>query len=402
MFHGRTVLSALVIAGASVLLTAPVFAQTTDAGGPAAAGQSAKLKGLWLTTGFPSRSADIGNPVNIGLDLQNKALPPERVQLSVDGVPSGWKAEFVGGGSDVSAAMVNTDASKSFSLKLTPPKNAKAGSYDFKIVGKANDRTLTLPIDLRLTAPKAAKLELDPKLPELQGTAKTSFTYEADLKNDSLKDTVVNLSAKAPDGFQVTFTQGYQSQQIASIPLKAGASKTIKAKVTPPDNAAAGRYHVLLAAQSAVASATAPVQLDINGQPKISLVGPNGRLSGSATAGHERDFTFTILNNGSKTARNVKVSASPPSGWKVEAEPKTVPAIAPNGKQQVSLHVTPSGKAVAGDYMLNVRANGKGTSDNAQFRVTVETSTLWGATGLGVIAAALLVMAVGVRRYGRR
>ena len=159
---------------------------------------------------------------------------------------------------------------------------------------------------------------------------------------------------------------------------------------------------VLLAAQSAVASATAPVQLDINGQPKISLVGPNGRLSGSATAGKERDFTFTILNNGSKAARNVKVSANPPSGWKVEAEPKTIPAIAPNGKQQVSLHVTPSGKAVAGDYMLDVRANGKGTNDDAQFRVTVETSTLWGATGLGVIAAALIVMAVGVRRYGRR
>ena len=402
MFHGRTVLSAIVIAGASVLVTTPVFAQVTNASGTAGAGQADKLKGLWLTTGFPSRSADMGNSVNIDLDLQNKALPPQRVRLAVEGVPSGWKSEFIGGGSDVSAAMVNTDDSKSFSLKLTPPKDAKAGSYDLKVVGKADNETLTLPIDLRLTAPKAARLELKPKLPELQGTAKTSFSYEADLKNDSLKNTVVNLSAKAPAGFQVTFTQGYGSQQIASIPLKAGASKTIKAKVTPPDDAAAGRYKVLLAAQSAVASATAPVQLDINGRAKISLVGPNGRLSGSATAGKERDFTFTILNNGSKAAQDVKVSASPPSGWKVEARPKAIAAIAPNGKQQVSLHVTPSDKAVAGDYMLDVTANGKGTSDDAQFRVTVETSTLWGATGLGVIAAALIVMAVGVRRYGRR
>ncbi len=401
MFHGRTMLSAIVAAAASVLLAAPVLAQTTNTGGSAAS-QPGKIEGLWLTTGFPSRSADTGSAVNINLDLQNKALPPQRVQLSVEGVPSGWKSEFVGGGSDVSAAMVNTDGSKSFSLKLTPPKDAKAGAYDFRIVGKASDRTLTLPIDLKLTAPKAAKLELNPKLPELQGTAKTSFSYEADLKNDSLRDTVVNLSAKAPDGFQVTFTQGYKSQQIASIPLKAGATKTIKAKVTPPDDAAAGSYKVLLAAQSAVATATAPVRLDINGQPKISLVGPNGRLSGTATAGKERDFTFTVVNNGSKAARNVKVTASPPSGWKVDAEPKSVPAIAPNGKQQVSLRVTPSDKAVAGDYMLDVRASGNGTSDHAQFRVTVETSTLWGATGLGVIAAALIVMAVGVRRYGRR
>jgi uncharacterized membrane protein len=98
----------------------------------------------------------------------------------------------------------------------------------------------------------------------------------------------------------------------------------------------------------------------------------------------------------------VKVSADPPSGWKVEAEPKEIPAIAPNGKQEVSVHITPSGKAVAGDYMLDITANGKGTSDDAQFRVTVETSTIWGATGLGVIAAAIIVMAFGVRKYGRR
>lgn len=401
MFHGRTVLSAIVIAGASVLLTNPGFAEGATQDGTTAT-QPVRMKGLWLTTGFPSRSAEMGNAISIDLNLQNKALPPQRVALSLDGVPSGWKSEFVGGGSDVAAAMVDTDGSKSFSLKLTPPKDAKAGTYDFRIVGKADAQTLTLPIDLKLTAPKAAKLELDPKLPELQGTAKTSFSYEADLKNDSLKDTVVNLSAKTPDGFQVTFTQGYNSQQIASIPLKAGASKTIKAKVTPPDDAAAGRYKVLLAAQSAVANATAPVQLDINGQPKIALAGPNGRLSGSATAGKERDFTFTVLNTGSKAAENVKVTANPPSGWKVEAEPKAIPQIAPNGKQQVSLHVTPSAKAVAGDYMLDVSARGKNDSSDAQFRVTVETSTVWGATGLGVIAAALIVMAVGVRRYGRR
>lgn len=402
MLHGRTVLSAIVIAGASALLTVPGLAQSTATGTAAGNSQNHKLRGLWLTTGFPSRSAEMGNSISIDLDLQNKALPPQRVQMSVDGVPSGWKSEFVGDGSGISAAMVNTNDSQDFSLKLTPPKDAKAGQYDFKIVGKADSQTLTLPIDLKLTAPKTAKLELTPKLPDLQGTSKTTFSYEANLQNDSLKNTVVNLSAQAPDGFQVTFTQGYSSQQIASLPLKAGASKTIKATVTPPDDTAAGKYKVMLAAQSSVASASAPVELTITGQPKINLLGPNGRLSGTATAGKERDFTFTIVNSGSKVAQDVKVSATPPDGWKIEADPKTIASIAPNGKQTVSLHVTPSGKAVAGDYMLDVSARGKGASDDEQFRVTVETSTLWGATGLGVIAAALIVMAVGVRRYGRR
>lgn len=405
MFHGRKALTAFLIAGASMLTTTPLLAQTTAAGGGAAAATSAdtgQLTGLWLTTGFPSRSAEFGDTISLDLDLQNKALPPQRVALGIDGLPDGWKAEFAGGGSDISAAMVGTDSSKSFTLKLTPPEKAKADTYDFTVVGKADGRTLKLPIALTLTEPQAAKLTLDPKLPELRGSADTSFEFEADLKNDSLEDTVVNLAAQAPKGFQVTFTQGYDTQEIASLPLKAGESKTVKAKVEPPQNVEAGQYKVLVAAQSDVASAKVPLQLDITGQPKVSLVGPNGMLSGTATAGKERDFTFTVVNFGSKAATGVKVSADAPSGWKVESDPGTVEAIEPNGKQEVSIHVTPSGKAVAGDYMMTVRASGDGVSESADFRVTVETSTLWGATGLGVIAIALLVMAFGVRKYGRR
>jgi uncharacterized membrane protein len=51
---------------------------------------------------------------------------------------------------------------------------------------------------------------------------------------------------------------------------------------------------------------------------------------------------------------------------------------------------------------VSVRAAGTGASANADFRVTVLTSTLWGVAGLGVIGAAVIVLAVAVTRYGRR
>ena len=66
------------------------------------------------------------------------------------------------------------------------------------------------------------------------------------------------------------------------------------------------------------------------------------------------------------------------------------------------LRMTPSNNAIAGDYMVSVRADGDGASDNADFRVTVTTSTIWGAAGLGVIGAAVIVLAMAVTRYGRR
>ena len=64
--------------------------------------------------------------------------------------------------------------------------------------------------------------------------------------------------------------------------------------------------------------------------------------------------------------------------------------------------MTPSDKAIAGDYMVNVSASGDGASDNADFRVTVTTSTMWGIAGVGIIGIALLVMVGAVARFGRR
>jgi uncharacterized membrane protein len=66
------------------------------------------------------------------------------------------------------------------------------------------------------------------------------------------------------------------------------------------------------------------------------------------------------------------------------------------------MKVTPSERAVAGDYMVTLRAAGGPVSEDVQFRTTVRTSTLWGVAGLGAIAAAVLVLGVAVMRYGRR
>jgi uncharacterized membrane protein len=43
-----------------------------------------------------------------------------------------------------------------------------------------------------------------------------------------------------------------------------------------------------------------------------------------------------------------------------------------------------------------------GVSESANFRITVLTSTLWGAIGIAIIAIALLVVVFSVARFGRR
>ncbi len=64
--------------------------------------------------------------------------------------------------------------------------------------------------------------------------------------------------------------------------------------------------------------------------------------------------------------------------------------------------LTPTAKAIAGDYVTTVRAAARGESASQTFRVAVTTSTLWGVIGAGLIGIALLVMVGAVARFGRR
>ena len=150
------------------------------------------------------------------------------------------------------------------------------------------------------------------------------------------------------------------------------------------------------------AKAQTRLTLDIAGQASLSLSGDDGRLSGDAYAGQEKSFPLVLHNSGSAPAQDIELTASPPSGWKVTFEPKQVAELAVDGEQKVNALVTPAPKALAGDYMVTMRASGSGQSESADYRVTVMTSTLWGMTGIGVIGAALLVLVGAVGRFGRR
>jgi len=80
-----------------------------------------------------------------------------------------------------------------------------------------------------------------------------------------------------------------------------------------------------------------------------------------------------------------------------------LPDLAAGKSQSIKVTLTPSPRAIAGDYQTTIRASATGgQSESANFRITVLTSTLWGAVGIGVIAVALLVVVFAVARFGRR
>lgn len=370
---------------------------------PAFAADTAKdVKGLFLLTDYPAVSVQPGTTSTVSLKLHNYGLAPERLALSITGVPAGWTASLLGGGQPVAAAMPATDDSVSLDLRLDVPKDAKIGTHTLTINAQGPTANVALPVAVTLAKQLPAKLSVQPQLPELRGSSRSSFEYTLTVKNDSGKKLLVSLAADAPRNFDTSFTEAYGSQQLTAVPIDAGKSKDVKLKVSPPSTVDAGHYPVKVKVAAEGADASTDVALDITGQPKLTLAGREGLLSASATAGKENTVPVVVSNTGTAPAENIHLSANAPTGWKISFEPKAVDRIAPNQHMEVQALIRPPAKAIAGDYVNTLTASTHGENGTANFRVTVTTSTMWGIAGVGIIGAALLIMVGAVVRFGRR
>jgi uncharacterized membrane protein len=360
------------------------------------------IKGLYLLTDYPAVTVRPGTTSTISLRLQNYNVAPQRLSLSVSGVPSGWTATLLGGGQPVAAAMAATNSSTSLQLRLDVPQNAPVGTHTLTVAATGEGTSVSLPIAVTLAKDLPAKLSLQAQLPELRGTARSSFEYQLTIKNDSGKRVVASLAADVPRNFEASFTETYGTQELNAVPIEAGQSKDVKLKVRPPNTTGAGKYPVVARVVAEDATAKTDLVMEITGSPKLEITGRDGLMSARATAGTETSIPVLITNTGTAPAEDIELSGSAPSGWKITFEPKTVERIAPNQNQEVQALITPAAKAIAGDYVTTVRVNSRGESASANFRITVATSTMWGIAGAGIIGAALLIMLGVVARFGRR
>ena len=363
---------------------------------------AAQIKGVYLLADYPALTVQAGGTSTVLLRLHNYGLPPERLALSVEGVPQGWTATILGGGQPVSAAMPATGKDVSLSLRLDVPANAEAGTANLTVNARGGAQNVALPIAVTLGKDLPAKLSLEPKLPALRGTPRSSFEYQLTVKNDSGRNLLVRLGAKAPQNFATTFTEAFGSQELSSLPIDAGQSKDVKLTVRPPSQIAAGNVPILVSVAAEDAAAEAQVVMEIVGQPQLRLTGRDGVVSARAEAGNQTSIPVVLSNEGTAAAQGVELSATAPSGWTIELEPKEIAQIPPGQRAEAQVLLTPSAKALAGDYMTTLRASARGESVSTDFRVAVSTSTYWGIAGAGIIGIALLIMVGAIARFGRR
>ena len=324
--------------------------------------------------------------------------------LSVQSLPEGWEGYISGGGGQISRIHVpNGTASATATFQLEVPADAAEGSYQVVLAADAGGGVSdTLTLDLAVSELQVSQGDFSSEYPEQEGAAGTSFSFNATLVNNSGESRSYSLSAQTPSGWQASFKPSGESTQVASIELEPGASQGLTIAVTPPENVEAGEYTIPCSAISGSETLNMELSITVTEKYQMDLTTPDGLLSFSAQAGADSDVTLSITNNGNVALENVNLTSTAPTGWNVSFDTPTIEVVEAGSTVEVTAHVTPSEDALTGDYVLTMRASTSETSDSAEFRVSVETSMVWGVVAVVILAAVLGVIGWIFRKYGRR
>lgn len=364
--------------------------------------QAFAANGLTLSTSYPGLTVKPGETIRFTLEIENSGLPSQSIKLATRSIPEGWNSEFQGGGREVHQVFVKRGDYETVNYQVEVPAETEEGTYQIQVAAQGGSVADILTLELQVSREAQLASKLLAQYPELQGPSSAVFTFKTDLVNNSSQEQSYSLGAATPAGWGVVFKPSYENKQIASLSVEPGKSQGLQIEITPPSNVKAGEYKIPIRAISAEETIETELTVIITGNYELKLSTPTGLLSFAATAGQEKAVALEVVNTGSADLKDIKLSSWAPTNWTVTFEPDHIAVLPAGESQEVKAYVQPDNKALAGDYVVQMTARAPEATGQAEFRVSVKTSTLWGIVGLVII----LLLAVGLYRtfkvYGRR
>ena len=284
---------------------------------------------------------------------------------------------------------------KTFNLKVDVPLKVSRGSYHFVVsAGEAQ-----LPLNVVVAQQGTYQTEFTTDQPNMQGNSKSTFTFNATLKNQTADQQLYALMAKAPRGWNVIFKPNYK--QATSAQVEANSSQNVSIDITPPANVP-GSYKIPVRAATGNTSAELELEVVVTGSYQMELTTPRGLLSSDVTAGDTKRIELEIKNTGSSLLKDIQLSANKPVDWDVAFEPSKIEMLKAGETATVVAILKASKKALPGDYVTTMMAKTPEVNADAQFRIAVKTPMIWGWVGVLIILATIGVVYYLFRKYGRR
>jgi uncharacterized membrane protein len=355
--------------------------------------------GLSITTPFPAVSVQPG--ASVSFELTVSAAEALRVDLAVEGLPEGWTASLSGGGNEVHSVFVTSGAPAAVTLDVSVADGAAPGVTTVRVVGRSGGESASLPLDLTVAEAAGGTVTLESDYPSLRGSVDQEFLYNLTLNNETPQQLTFALAAQGPQGWEVAIQPSGETRA-ASVTVDARANQRLEVRTTPPPETPEGSYPLAVDVSAGDYRATAELVVEVTGSVEMTLTTPDERLNTTANAGTSQDFVVRVINEGTSPLTGVQLSGTGPSEWEITFEPEVIEEVPPGGSVDATARITPSGNAVAGDYVVTLSASAESANQEIQVRVGVETPPIWGIVGVALIAATLGGMVWVFRRYGRR
>ncbi|MEM3434138.1 MAG: NEW3 domain-containing protein [Candidatus Methanomethyliaceae archaeon] len=329
-----------------------------------------KSADITLTTTLPYQSSH-GEVLSYPITLKNSG-EKGTFTLSVSGLPEGWRACFKSGTSEILGIFLDSGASATVNLELTPSDNS-IGTHSIAVLvyDESGTRVGSLPILASLSPPERG-LTMTSSYSGLSVESGNSATFTITLANTGGTDELVNFKMATPEGWTVKISAQDQSASISSIYLQSGQKSTLTLKVTPPDNLEFGTYNLTLTATSSDGVLTSSLPLS------VSVIEPSGKISVlttftevTAQAGAVLKYPITIKNQWSVNVL-LYLSADAPKNWEVAfmSGDTSISSLSLASGQSIDLvvKVIPPSAVSIGNYTTTVKV----ASDDGKFSCTVD------------------------------
>lgn len=357
-------------------------------------------EGFSLYTPYTGISATPGETVDYAVEVINGTGSIRTVQFEMKGLPKEWGSHLTSGGRDVQQLSVKPDDAQEVNLEIQVPLEVEKDAYTFQLVATGNGVNSSLPLTVTVTEEGTASTDLSVEQPNLQGDADSTFDYKVTLRNRTANEQNYALTAEIPRGWNVTFNADGNS--VTSVTVEPNSTKDVDVSVSPPENVKAGTYTIPIKAATSATAAEAELEAVITGTHELSLSTPDERLNAEVTAGGKKTIELVIANTGSAPVSDIQLSADMPTDWEISFDHEKINALEAGQSETIKATIKAANEAIAGDYVVTMKADSPDASVSTDIRVSVKTSMLWGFVGILLIAAVIGGVVYLIRTYGRR
>ncbi len=349
-----------------------------------------------LYTPVTKLSVPPGESVKYNIDITNKSNSIQSENVKISGIPKSWNYELKWNSYQVKQISIQPNNKQTLNLNINIPQKVNKGNYPITFF--AGDTKLTFTINVSKQG--TYQSEFTTEQSNLQGHADSYFSFQTTIDNRTGEKQRYGLMSKAPRGWRVIFKPNYK--QATAVDIEPNSKKNVTIEVKPPQNIKEGTYKIPVEAINNRTSAKLNLEVVITGSYELQLTTPKGLISTKITAGDEHLQELLITNAGTAEIKDVKLSATKPSGWDITFKPKEIKSISPGQTIKAKAYIKADKKAISGDYMATINAKAPELSSKITFRIAVKTPMIWGWIGIVIILIAIGAIIFLFRKYGRR